>query len=330
MGDSILTLSCWLITAGALVHAETDAISHLLPPTALLCSGFAEPLAVADAHPEFGWQLAAALPALHGVAQSAYRIQVAEGSFATEKDIQWDSGMVKSASTFDVAYAGPALSPGRSFAWRVEVWDEDYHTSGWSVVAHWTQAPEWHAPWIAAHPLEEQPAQEPMPLFRKNFNVAHPVARAVLYASGLGQDELRINGQKVGNDELTPGWSNYRKTVYYDTYDVTAMLHSGANAVGVMLGNGMFNVVKEPDRYTKFVGSFGEPRCAIQLELTFTDGSTEQILSDGTWKTAPGPITVSHVYGGEDYDARLEQKGWDEASFNDAAWQAASIVEATG
>ncbi len=87
----------------------------------------------------------------------------------------------------------------------------------------------------------------------------------MLYASGLGQDELRINGRKVGNDELTPGWSDYRKTVYYDAYDVTALLRAGQNAMGVMLGNGMYRVLKTPGRYTKFVGSFGELKCTVQL-----------------------------------------------------------------
>jgi len=194
----------------------------------------------------------------------------------------------------------------------------------------YSPAPQWHAKWIAAAPEPSANDDGPMPLFRKSFNVPHRVARAVLYASGLGQDELRINGRKVGNDLLTPAWSDYRKTVYYDTYDVTAMLHQGPNAIGVMLGNGMYRVLKTPGRYTKFVGSFGELKCMVQLEIEFTDGSAADILSDDTWKTAPGPITFSSTYGGEDFDARLEPQGWDGAGFDDSGWHAVSVVDGPG
>jgi len=191
-------------------------------------------------------------------------------------------------------------------------------------------APEWHAQWIAANPADSGNDNGPMPLFRKGFVLAHRVARATLHASGVGQDELRINGQKVGNDELTPGWSDYRKTVYYDTYDVTALLHEGSNALGVMLGNGMYRVLKTPGRFTKFVGSFGELKCTVQLEIEFAGGGSTEILSDGTWKTALGPITFSSIYGGEDYDARLEQRGWDRAGFDDSGWKTALVVDGPG
>ena len=153
------------------------------------------------------------------------------------------------------------------------------------------------------------------------------MARALLYASGLGQDELRLNGHKVGKDELTPGWSDYRKTVYYDAYDVTAQLREGKNAIGVMLGNGMYRVLKTPGRFTKFVGSFGELNAQLQLAIEFADGSRMEVVSDGSWKTAPGPITFSSTYGGEDFDARLEPQGWDGAGFDDSAWHAVSVVD---
>jgi hypothetical protein len=298
----------------------------------LRCDGEATPLAVLSTQPEFSWQLTAASPALHGVAQSAYRIQVAasDRDFSNASKVLWDSGTVTSAATSGIRYAGPRLEPQHSYAWRVALWDERGRATGWSATEHWTQAPVWRAAWIAAHKDDSRSVTEPMPLFRKTFAIEHPIARAILYASGLGQDELRINGLKVGSDELTPGWSDYRKTVYYDAYDVSTMLHPGANAVGVLLGNGMYRVLKAPGRYTKFVGSYGSLRCTLQLHIEFQDGSTAEILSDGTWKTTPGPTTFSHTYGGEDYDARLEPKGWDLATFNDAGWQAVSVVSGPG
>jgi len=320
----------WL--AAALAHAASSAPpSHLQRPIDLRCDDKSEALAVADAHPEFSWQLAAGSAKLHSVSQSAYRIRVTADSHraASTQVVLWDSGVISSAATSGIAYAGPALEAGRAYAWRVEVWDEQHRVSGWSAAGHWTEAPVWRAAWIAAHPADVD-AKEPMPLFRKAFTLSHPVARALLYSSGLGQDELRINGRKVGNDELTPGWSDYRKTVYYDGYDVTALLRAGQNAMGVMLGDGMYRVLKTPDRYTKFVGSYGELKCTVQLHIEFTDGSAADILSDDSWKTAPGPITFSSTYGGEDFDARLEPQGWDGAGFDDSGWRAVSVVDGPG
>ncbi len=319
------------LLAAALAHAGSAHGSHLLRPTDLRCDDKSEPLAVADMHPEFSWQLAAASSTLHSVSQSAYRIQVLtdDRDARAARAAVWDSGVISSTATYGIAYAGPALEAGHTYAWRVQVWDEQKRASGWSEAGHWTEAPVWRAGWIAAHPADGD-ASEPMPLFRKSFTLSHSVARALLYATGLGQDELRLNGRKVSSDELTPGWSDYRKTVYYDAYDVTALLRAGQNAMGVMLGNGMYRVLKTPGRYTKFVGSFGQLKCTVQLHIEFTDGSATDVLSDGSWKTAPGPITFSSTYGGEDFDARLEPRGWDGAGFDDSAWHAVSVVEGPG
>ena len=320
----------WIGASLAQAAASARA-SHLMRPSGLRCDGKSEPLAVADADPQFSWQLMPSSSALHSVSQSAYRIQVVEDQdgFAASHKILWDSGPVSSPASFAVVYAGPPLAASHAYRWRVEVWDEQHHASGWSNAGHWTQAPGWHASWIAAD-QSDSGGEKPMPLFRKSFTLSHRIQRAMLYASGLGQDELRINGQRVGNDELTPGWSNYRKTVYYDTYNVTSMLREGKNAMGVMLGNGMYRVLKTPGRFTKFVGSFGEPKCTVQLEIEYEGGGSAEILSDGTWKTAPGPITFSSTYGGEDYDARLEQAAWDRAGFDDRAWKLVSVVDGPG
>jgi hypothetical protein len=326
-----LALCAWFAVALHAAPGPHSGEPHLLRPSTLRCDEKSEPLAVAEMHPTFSWHLSTASPSLHGINQSAYRIQVvsANKSFVTA-NILWDSGVVASSATSGIVYGGPALEPARAYAWRVGVWDERSHPSGWSAAAHWMQAPVWRAEWIAAHADEESPRDEPLPIFRKAFTLDHPIARAMLYASGLGQDELRINGRKVGDDVLTPGWTDYRKTIDYDTYDVTTLLRRGTNAMGVMLGNGMYRVLRTPGRYTKFVGDYGQLRCTVQLRVEFVDGKSVEILSDGAWKTAPGPITFSSAYGGEDFDARLVQRGWDEPDFNDTAWRAASVVAGPG
>jgi hypothetical protein len=328
----VLLMTVWPIAAHGAQAAHSPAAAHLLAPSALECAGSSEPLAVVDPQPVFSWQLTAASPELHSVAQSAYRIQIVEDGrgFAAAEKILWDSGVVQRAATSGVAYAGPPLKAEHAYAWRVRVWDENGRPSGWSGVAHWTQAPQWHAEWIAAQAREVENDNEPLPLFRKSFRVTKPVTRALIYASGLGQDELRINGRKVGADELTPGWSDYHKTIYYDAYDVTGMIREGENALGVMLGNGMYRVLKTAGRYTKFVGSYGQPKCIVQLYIEFAGGESIEIKSDGTWKTSAGPVTFSSTYGGEDFDARREPQDWDRAGFDDTGWSATSVVEGPG
>jgi hypothetical protein len=144
-----------------------------------------------------------------------------------------------------------------------------------------------------------------LPIFRRIVAVNKPVKRAVAQLCGLGHHELQVNGTKVGEDVLEPAWSNYAKTCLYVTHDVTRLLHRGDNAIDVWLGNGMFNVTG--GRYVKFKGTYGRPMLTFRMEIEDDDGSTQTIVSDDSWRVAPGPVTFSCIYGGEDYDARLER-----------------------
>lgn len=165
---------------------------------------------------------------------------------------------------------------------------------------------------------------------RREVEVKPQLRRATLCVSGLGQYELTIDGRKVGEDLFTPGWTNYKKTILYDTYDVTMQLqHSGRHALGLLLGNGMYRV-EDTTRYTKFTGSFGPLKAIAHLQLEYTIGPTEIVTTDGSWRISPGPITFSHIFGGEDYDARLEAIGWDSPGFDDATWVAAVVLDGPG
>ncbi len=186
----------------------------------------------------------------------------------------------------------------------------------------------WKAHWIEAPTGAGDAAV--MPIFRKAFALKKRPVRAVMYVSALGQGEVHLNGVKVGDAELAPAWTDYRKTVRYETYDVTSMLKVGANAVGVMVGNGMYNVVKTPNRYTKLENSFGTPKMILQLRVSYADGSDEEIGSDSSWQVAAGPITFSSTYGGEDYDATRELKNWDEPGVTDAVWAAVHLTDGPG
>ncbi len=151
--------------------------------------------------------------------------------------------------------------------------------------------------------------------------------RATVAVCGLGHYELTLNGKRVGhNSVLRSAWSDYDKSVYYNLYDVENLLQPGRNAIGVILGNGMYNVTG--DRYRKLWVSFGPPTLFFQLELHYADGSVKRIVSDESWHYSESPITFNCIYGGEDYDARLEQPGWDKPAFADKAWKPVVIQEA--
>ena len=158
------------------------------------------------------------------------------------------------------------------------------------------------------------PAFAPLP---QGIQRHQAVARAELFICGLGCMEVHVNGALADDSVLEPGWTLYSKTCLYRVYDLTNRLAGGENVLGVMLGNGMYNV--KGGRYTKFTGSFGPPKLIAQLHLDYTDGTGEVVVSDPSWLTAPGPIAFACVYGGEDYDARLEIAHWDKPGFPVAA-----------
>ncbi len=165
-------------------------------------------------------------------------------------------------------------------------------------------------------------------LLRRGFTVRPGLTRAVAFVCGLGQYEMSVNGARVGDAVLSPGWTQYNKTCLYDTYDITAALRPGANAVGLFLGNGMYNI--HPGRYTKITGSFGPQRAFGLLRLEYADGTAQDVVTDGHWKVGAGPITFSSIYGGEDYDARLAPAGWDRPGFDDGRWASPVITAGPG
>jgi alpha-L-rhamnosidase len=203
---------------------------------------------------------------------------------------------------------------------------------GWSK-ASLTALPGAPPPALAAAPnaTAAPPADKKivnLPIFRKEFTVAKPARRAVASICGLGQYELFLNGAKVGDHVMDPPWTNYRKRCTYAAYDVTAQIRPGANALGVMLGNGMYNVTG--GRYTKFKGSMGPPKFILHLRVEHADGSHATVISDASWRMDDGPITFSCIYGGEDYDARLDQPGWTKPGFDAARWIPALEVAGPG
>lgn len=198
------------------------------------------------------------------------------------------------------------------------------------------QHADWHARWIAApwsttRDGAEADGSRPMPIFRREFQVRPGLQKATLRIAGLGQWNASLDGR-----ELIPGaglhgsWTNYRKRVEFRTLDLTPQLTPGAHVLGVMLGNGMYNVQHTQGRYTKFEGSFGIPKLTAELILQYADGCSEILPTDSRWQTHRGPITFGSIYGGEDNDARLDPSGWNTTHCDTKDWDNAQIVDGPG
>lgn len=306
----------------------------------LKCESRINPLGVESDQPRLSWQIQSDLRA---VEQTAYRVLVAttkENVYKNKADV-WDSGKIPSNQSIQVRYGGKELLSSDTYFWKVKIWDNKGNESEWSKVASWQMGlktkDDWKgAQWIgyedlpdsmrvvlapeSGYGLGDKATQQPViPLFRSELKLKKKIDHATLFITGLGQYEAHINGQKVGDDFLTPGWTRFDQTVLYNTYDVSQLLKQGSNAIGVLVGTGFYNIHNE--RYTKFLNAFGMPTMICRLKVSYLDGTEEDFVSDTNWKTAPSPITFTSIFGGESYDARLEQNGWDLPEFDDAAWE---------
>ncbi|RZL39686.1 MAG: alpha-L-rhamnosidase, partial [Pedobacter sp.] len=315
-----------------------------LKVNALNCEYRVNPVGIDVAQPNLSWKLQSLK---HNTVQTAYQILVADNlaDLKNNKANIWDSKKISSNQSIHIKYNGLKLLSTKKYYWKVKVWDNTSLTAT-SESAFWQMglltATDWKgAQWITYNKIADSnrnilpvdgkkdtfKENNILPMFRKNFNVAKPIKKATVFISGLGHFEMSLNGQKVGDDFLAPGWTKYDKEALYVTYDLTTQLKSGENVVGVMLGNGFYYVPPVSSRYKKLKSAFGYPKMICRLVIEYSDGTSSNIISNTSWKTAPSPITFSSIYGGEDYNANLEQKGWDLPKFNDSKWKSALLVD---
>lgn len=291
----------------------------------LSCEHQKDPIGIDASAPRLSWKLRAEGK---NILQSAYSIRVAKDSKFSRTSLVWDSGKQHTAASVLVPYGGAKLVSGQRYYWQVKVWDNQGQESAWSAPAYWEMgllAPtDWKAQWI--EPEQDEMRDGPAFLLRKDFNLKSNIASARAYVTAHGLYELFINGEKAGDQVFTPGWTVYDERLQYQVYDVTAQLKKGANAVGIMLGDGWFRgALAWMDNW----GIYGKKVGALcQLEVTYTNGRKELIVTDASWKgTKDGPITMNSIYNGETYDARKEMSAWAESGFNAAAWAGVSVAE---
>lgn len=309
----------------------------------LLCDNRETSIVVGRQHPLLQWQL---LSDKRGERQSAYRILVS-GSLKQLKKGQgdyWDSGKVSSSESI-IKYEGKPLSPRTQLYWKVMIWDQNDASSNWSDISDWTMGlltpSDWQAKWIGQTEdlFPDSTLTFPAPYFRKEFVVEKAIKKAVAYVCGLGFYEMYINGNKIGDQVLTPAVTNYDKRslkkllyhyddqstqrVLYNVFDVTQNLKKQRNAIGVIVGNGWYN---QRDRTVEGCMWYDVPKMIVQLEIDYKDGTKETIVSDGSWKTTTGPILHDAIFTGEVYDARLELGLWHQSPYNESSWKPALLV----
>ena len=308
--SAVITLILFL-TAPLLAQTapSTAPPKGAIAPYDLRVEYLTNPLGVDVAKPRFFWKNR---HSDRGQSQTAFELIVSSSPSADTGDM-WESGKISSDSSIQIVYGGKPLASNRTYYWKVRIYDSEDKASPWSEVARFDTgllAPsDWKGQWIGSDGL-----------LRREFILPEEPRRARAYIAGLGYYELRLNGRKVGNHVLDPGWTNYKKRVLYATYDVTRLLRKGKNAIGVMLGQGWYK------------------SRALMFELYVEDasGNVTEIHSDSSWQTARGPIVEDSIYHGETYDARLEQPGWDRPDFaapaaaTPAGWHPASLVEGPG
>jgi alpha-L-rhamnosidase len=294
----------------------------------LKCEYKTNPLGIDVVKPRLSWKIGASQ---RGTVQTAYSIRAAERIEDLSKITKhlWNTGKVKTDQSVHVVYGGPPLKARQRVYWQVNIWDNHGGESGWSEPAWWEmgllKASDWQADWIEANLKEDPQKSNPCPMLRKEFRLKGGIKSARAYITSRGLYRMELNGYVIGDELFTPGWTAYLHRLQYQSYDVTELLTSGTNCIGVTIGDGWYRgrLAWEDQR-----NLYGEKIALLaQIEVEYQNGQSEIISTDRTWKAMTGPILKSDIYDGELYDARLEKDGWSKAGFDDSKWAGVTVAK---
>lgn len=275
--------------------------------------------------PRFGWKLSSKE---RGIKQQAYQLVVSDlPDFSL---YLWDTGRIESDQSIHIEYTGPALQSRTRYYYRVKVWDQQGNCSEWSSTGWWETAfldsGEWQAKWImpkqlpAVQQAQEWPDSPPVSLLRTTFQLKDNIVSARVYATAAGLYDLHLNGERVGEELLAPGWTSYHHRHQYQTYDVTRYLQAGGNGIGIQAADGWYSGRISWEK--GYRSAYGEHRAVLlELHVQYADGGEEVVVTDTTWKSSEGPIRYTSIYDGEIYDARFEQAGWSKYDYDDSGWE---------
>jgi alpha-L-rhamnosidase len=334
----------WILLLWGIVTLQLSAAP--LTISDLRCEYLANPLGIDEPAPRLSWKVASNE---RSQKQTAYRIIVASNESLLRRDRGdlWDSGKRSSSQTQNVPYSGTPLRSGQRCYWRVKVWDAKGRQSEWSQTSSWSRGlkqEDWKAEWISykdtnsLHADRNQLFLPPARYYRKEFTAKKAITHATLYAAALGIYEMQLNGKQVSENFFTPGWSDYLKRVYYNTFDVTDQLQKGQNAIGAIVADGWYSgyvgygllVGYGPNRVGRYF--YGKtPAFLAQIEIEYADGSSETIITDPSWRvTGNGPIREADLIMGETFDARLEKPDWSNPGFEASTWEPAIRAQENG
>ena len=277
------------------------------------------PVGIDNRQPRFSWKISAIGKS---IMQTAYFLRVSTDEKFSSSKIIWQSGKVESDESILHLYQGPDLKSGQRYFWQVKIWDNEGKESKWSTVAYWEMGllskSEWKAKWIEME--GDTLRYSPSPHFRKEFSITKSIASARIYVTSHGFYELQLNGKKVGDQVLTPGWTSYSKRLQYQVYDITDNLSKGNNAIAAVLGDGWYRgTLGWGNNWAVYGKRLG---ILLQLRITYTDGSESVIVTDESWKASnEGAIRMNDIYNGETYDATKKLTGWNLPGYNDKNWQ---------
>lgn len=278
------------------------------------------PIQIDSAHPRFSWRVDTKEQNWY---QESYRIQVWKTCLGKKQCKVWDSGTVLSRAMSQIPYEGEPLKSDSCYSWTVEVKKEGGQAAVVSEEASFETAfyldSEWNAEWITE-------PQNIYHLYRTEFKADEKIAKAKLYICGLGHEECVINGKLVTDAVMEAGWTDYNKSCLYCAYDVSELVTAGDNAICVKLGDGMYRV--PGGRYVYFPRSYGDRKLLATLRIIYEDGRTQEISTGDDWKIGESPILFCCIYGGEDYDGRIDWKAYGMPDADCSNWAKVAVCQA--
>ena len=302
------------------LHAQPTSVR-------LQCEHLINPLGLDVSNPRLSWQIND--PGM-AAGQSAYQILVGKDSVAVANGIGaiWNSRKVISDSILTI-YSGQKLEPFTKYYWQVMIWDQHGNLLPPGNIASFEtgmmEVKNWHGAWITD---TRDIALKPAPLFRQEIEVKKNVVSAKAYIAVGGLFELYVNGKKVGDHRLDPMYTRFDRRTLYVTHDVTSYLTEGKNVLGILLGNGWYNLQSTAVWYFDKAPWRARPKFCLDLRITYNDGTIQTISSGTSWKTSLSPVIFNSIYTGEHQDANLEQPGWCLPGFDDSKWVNAKLTAA--